>query len=634
MSHVRILLIEDNEDDFVLVEDFLPANEFEVTWCSSASEARQKLAASEFDLVLLDHGLPDSNSLSFLDEIHAQGSDLPVIVLTGRDDQALAVSAVKKGAVNYLLKDEIFEHLLPALHEAYRGTQPLETPAPATPAHESRFIDRADRIYRVLLETMGEGCIVVSADGIITFVNEAIGRLVGCESNLLLGRNALDVFTAQTRERWRQSLTDSAGSSQAVHPFEGSIYHARGQQVPVLISMRNLYDNQGHYEASLVILTDISEQVRAKQELAALYQKEQEQHSRLQALIESSRDGIILIGINLDLLVINTQAIKLLGLSGQPKDWTSGSIFDAIDVLQSPALEQVLWTEIQHLQLRNYDSRCGEVEVKSRTIQWLNIAVRTNRVWLGQLLVWRDITEQRLLETTRDDLTGMMVHDLRNPLGIIWNSLEYLDELDESGLEPMTARQRKLIDRSLRGTSKMLKLVNNILNLNRLESGRVPLKLSSMAIADLVAEPLQVQAALASQKQIRLENKVPATLPPVWADAELIERVVQNLVDNAIKFTPVGGQISLTAELEEKKSASLDDPTYIRFSISDNGPGIPADMQGRVFQKFATGKQKGKGSGLGLAFCKLAVEAHKGQISVESQPGQGTKFTFTLPIVE
>ncbi len=633
MNRANILVIEDNEDDFILVEDFLSRSGFIMTWASSATQAREKLKIGGFDLVLLDHGLPDTNSLSFLDEIHGQRPNLPVIILTGRDDEALAVSAVKKGAINYLLKDEIFEHLLPALQEAL-GHKGISNSSKSLSTNEIRFIDRADRIYRVLLETMREGCIVVSADGIITFVNEAIGRLIGCESNLLLGRNALDVFTGETKEKWRKNIIKSSKISQGVQPFEGLIYHATGTQQPVLISMRNLYDDEGLYEASLVILTDISEQVRAKQALSALYQKEQEQHSRLQALIDSSRDGIILIGVKFHLLVINREALKILGLSGESKDWLNRSIFDAINAFDSPSLEQVFWTEIQHLQLRNSELRTGEVEVKSRVIQWLNVPVLTGEISLGQLLVLRDITEQRLLETMRDDLTGMMVHDLRNPLGVIWNSLEYLEELHDSELDMMSPRQVKLVDRSLRGTNKMLRLVNNILNLNRPESGTVPLKLIPMSVETLVSEPVQIQTVLATKKKIALENRIPPDLPSVWADIELIERVVQNLLDNAIKFTPPGGKIKITAELEAEQKRNADQSTYVRIAVTDNGDGISREMQGRIFQKFATGKQKGKGSGLGLAFCKLAVEAHKGKIWVQSQMGKGTRFIFTLPVVD
>src|SRR5262245_50458224 len=114
----RVLLVEDDEDDFILVRHLLVQSEFALTWCSSAEAAREQLDGRPYDLVLLDHGLPDTNSLTFLEEIRRALPAAPVIVLTGRDDRTLAISAVKRGAANYILKDEIRMHLLPAIREA------------------------------------------------------------------------------------------------------------------------------------------------------------------------------------------------------------------------------------------------------------------------------------------------------------------------------------------------------------------------------------------------------------------------------------------------------------------------------------------------------------------------------------
>jgi signal transduction histidine kinase len=111
----------------------------------------------------------------------------------------------------------------------------------------------------------------------------------------------------------------------------------------------------------------------------------------------------------------------------------------------------------------------------------------------------------------------------------------------------------------------------------------------------------------------------------VRADEGLIERVLQNLIGNAIKFTPPGGAIGVLAE------APSAEPGWVRISIRDTGPGVPDELRGRLFQKFAAGQQAGRGSGLGLAFCRLVVEAHGGRIWAEGEPGQGAIFIFTLP---
>jgi signal transduction histidine kinase len=121
---------------------------------------------------------------------------------------------------------------------------------------------------------------------------------------------------------------------------------------------------------------------------------------------------------------------------------------------------------------------------------------------------------------------------------------------------------------------------------------------------------------------------LPPLLPLVWADQALIRRVFQNLIGNAIKFTPEGGCITVTAHLHD------DDQTQILVAISDTGPGIPKDLRSRLFEKFVTGTTLGGGSGLGLAFCRLAIEAHGGTIWIEDNIVQGTIFKFTLPTIQ
>jgi signal transduction histidine kinase len=188
-------------------------------------------------------------------------------------------------------------------------------------------------------------------------------------------------------------------------------------------------------------------------------------------------------------------------------------------------------------------------------------------------------------------------------------------------------------------TERMLQLVTDILDVSRLESGRMELKRNPVSLAELTAEKLRAQSPLSADKGVRLVSEVPPNLPKAWVDAELTGRVLQNLVDNAIKFTPDGGLVKVVVRLcneEIAKHVDLEvtEPPQLCVSVVDSGPGISAHLQRRLFQKFVTGGQKGSGSGLGLAFCKLVVDAHGGRIWVESEPDQGTTFTFTLPVAQ
>jgi signal transduction histidine kinase len=129
-------------------------------------------------------------------------------------------------------------------------------------------------------------------------------------------------------------------------------------------------------------------------------------------------------------------------------------------------------------------------------------------------------------------------------------------------------------------------------------------------------------------------------LPLAWADAELIERVLQNLIDNAIKFTPTGGVVRVTAKVDtgppprvgKELGERAEEHPRLLVSVSDTGSGIPPEIQGQLFKKFITGAQEGRGNGLGLAFCKMVIEAHGGRIWVERTSESGTTFTFTLPL--
>ena len=244
------------------------------------------------------------------------------------------------------------------------------------------------------------------------------------------------------------------------------------------------------------------------------------------------------------------------------------------------------------------------------------------------------MTEERLLSKMRDDLTHTMVHDLRNPLTGISTALLLLDRKLEALLSPA---QHRLLEIASRSTERMVELVNAILDVSRLESERMPLNPAPVSLTSLVADTLRMQSPLATAGHLRVAGDVPDDLPLIWADAELIGRVLQNLVGNAIKFTPRGGQVRVVArqshgQLGEGESFGSTDASYISVSVVDNGPGIPLDLQGKLFQKFVVGEQEKRGSGLGLALCKLAVEAHGGRIWVESEMGQGTTFTFTLPV--
>jgi signal transduction histidine kinase len=367
---------------------------------------------------------------------------------------------------------------------------------------------------------------------------------------------------------------------------------------------------------------------------AWLYQSTVDERRRLLTVLESSRDGILFVGTDGRMRVVNTHALALLGLPGAPEAWMERPLSEALVALvhRARGTARVALSEIRRIQSGDQAAGEGESEVAPRTLHWVNLPVLSDATTLGRLVVLRDVTEERQVERMRDDLIHTMVHDLRNPLTSLSVALDLLGQPQAGKL---SSHQRVMLDYAKGGLQRTLTLVTNILDVSRLESRRMPLACAAVALSDLVAETLSTQALLAAQKGLRLESDVPSTLPFVWADGQVVDRVLQNLIGNACKFTPEGGLIRVTAEVAVDAEDGQDTPiSHVLLSVSDTGPGIPPELQDRLFQKFVTGRQQGSGSGLGLAFCRLAIEAHEGRLWVESEPGRGTTFHLTLPVAD
>jgi two-component system sensor histidine kinase/response regulator len=271
----------------------------------------------------------------------------------------------------------------------------------------------------------------------------------------------------------------------------------------------------------------------------------------------------------------------------------------------------------------------GEVleraELRRRNLQ-LAEALRQRKAELEQRNEELEDANARLREADiwKENLSNMIIHDLKNPLGVIQGTMIYFKGTLEDDLDD---RQSQLLDSALISADRSLRLVSAILDVHRLEEGRMPLELKPVAVNQVIQICLDEVYPLLAMHALTATMHVPEALPPVCADYNTLVRIVGNLLDNAIKFTPSGGRITISARWVSDE---------IHFSVSDTGYGIPAEQRERIFEKFAQAgiRLEGKraGVGLGLTFCKLAVEAHRGRIWAESTEGSGATFHFVLPI--
>jgi signal transduction histidine kinase len=226
----------------------------------------------------------------------------------------------------------------------------------------------------------------------------------------------------------------------------------------------------------------------------------------------------------------------------------------------------------------------------------------------------------------------MIVHDLRSPLSSLMASIDLLVRGVSGDLSPS---QRNILNIAYSSSLQMLEMINNLLDISRLEAGRLPLLLETYEVAPLIARAIERLASLAQERAMVIQTDIPADLMPVLADGELTVRVVQNLLGNALNFSGRGSTVLVRAFSGTSEPDDFSAPHgFVTIAISDRGVGIAPQDQEKIFAKFGqVGKRRG-GTGLGLTFCKLVVETHGGAIWVESQLGKGSTFYFILPAVQ
>lgn len=261
-----------------------------------------------------------------------------------------------------------------------------------------------------------------------------------------------------------------------------------------------------------------------------------------------------------------------------------------------------------------------------RSVHEMNRAeIRHDQQLLRQLSSLIDENEQLMeLERVRQETSDLIVHDLRSPLNNMYSVLNMLELVLP---EDVLNANRELLDIAKLAYARMQDLVDSLLDVSKLQTGELALDLAPVSLPQLVDEVVAMASFAINQQRIEIQTAFPASLPLVTVDEDRIRRVLTNLIDNAVKYSPHDGRVRVEVSMAEG---------MVQVAVIDSGPGIPAIDRERIFERFAqvqrVGMRRTRGFGLGLAFCRLAVEAHGGRIWVE--PGEadsGSRFVFTLP---
>jgi PAS domain S-box-containing protein len=369
-------------------------------------------------------------------------------------------------------------------------------------------------------------------------------------------------------------------------------------------------------ELNRALEAEVHEKVLARDALARLSRQNE-------LILDAAAEGIYGIDPHGYTLFLNPAAARMLGTDaaeviGRPFEAVLGVGAGEAGGEGVNAVRATLSTgtprEVKDAHFRRTDGGSFPVEYASTPI------VEDGRI-TGAVVTFRDVTERREVDRLKDEFVSVVSHELRTPLTSIRGSLGLLaagkvGEIPEKG--------RRMLEIAVQNTDRLVRLINDILDIERIESGRVTMELKSVDAAELAHQAVDVMQAMAEKAGVRLYAW--ADRQPLDADPDRILQVLTNLLSNAIKFSPPGGEVAVTVSRAGPE---------LRFQVRDQGRGIPDDRLEAIFERFqqvdsSDARDKG-GTGLGLAICRSIVQQHGGRIWAESAPGEGSTFTFTLP---
>ena len=338
---------------------------------------------------------------------------------------------------------------------------------------------------------------------------------------------------------------------------------------------------------------------------------------RLQAVLDSIDDGLLMIDQQGRLEHLNPVAQRQLG-------WDESRLGQPLgEALQRPELDQQLQTVLRGGSLERLPEDLSvDIEGENRLLTYsLTPVSQPKGPILGAVMVLHDVTEQRAFERVRSEFVLRASHELRTPVTGMHMAFGLF--LERARFDPQS-RETDLLNTVNEEMQRLMQLINDLLNFSRYQNGMQKLTLTPCDLGQMLEDARARFAEPATARNIELLVELQQPLPVLSADQVQLERVLDNLLDNALRHTPSGGQIRLQARRHGER---------VIISIEDNGEGIAYSQQGRIFEPFVqVGRKKG-GAGLGLALCKEIVQLHGGRIGVYSRPGQGTQFYMALPLL-
>lgn len=698
---LRVLFVEDCDDDLLLLLRELRKGEYAIAPQQVKTKAayQQALHAQTWDLILSDYALPDFTAADALQILRTRGLDIPFIVISGAVGEATAVRLMKAGAHDFFVKGNL-KRLLPAiererreaenrrakqqaetaLHRAFDELEQLVAQRTAElvktnqqlicEIEERRRAENRIQLQYTIAQILAEAQTIPEATPLVL---QALGETFDCAWGEL---RVKDPQTGLLRlaGRWEPRPNGWDSRSQTLPIADSAAQHWNLQPIDYLDAPKSvgssspipdwpcpngptepsphslhpmqrflILDEQGETIGRLDLWSQSPQwldanldklMVTISRQLGQFIQRQQAEAAlaQLAAIVESSEDAIISTTLDGRVLSWNHGAERLYGYSSMEAKGQR-----LVDLIQpdSERWLRVLQGEPWAGKVDQHQAvHCRKDHELVDVFMTVSLIRDKQNYVSGLSMIARDIRDRRALDRLKDEFISIVSHELRTPLAALQAAVELL--LSHK-LGNLSHRGQRLLQIAADNTDRLVKLTNDILELETLMSGKAVLAKRHCNIRELLLQAVHLAQAPATQANINLITR-PTSTQSIWADPDRLIQVLVKLLANAIKFSPPGSTVWLSAEpytAPSPKHSMLALP-QILISVKDQGQGIPADKLDAIFKHFhqlnASDSRQQGGAGLGLALCRSIVHQHQGSIWVESIVGQGSTFYITLPV--
>ncbi|MBA7643151.1 Sensor histidine kinase RcsC [subsurface metagenome] len=627
---LRILIVEDDTANMALSRTLLGRSSLSISELESAESlntALELLDKKHFDVVMLDLNLPDSKGLDTLAKINEQDHHAAIIVVTGEYGEDFGLRAIANGAQEYLTKGMFNKlTLVKSVHYAVERKRAEEALRESEEKYRKQFEEALDAIFITHAET-----------GIIVDCNPAALELVGREKTELVGEHQRilhppEEIKKEFRRSFKQILDEK--EDQAI---ERQVITKNGEVKDVSVKA-SLFELTGEK-----VVQGVFRDITGRKRLSEILERKQQ---NLEAIFDAAPVGMLLVDENMIVRrvnsaisqmlhrdyseIINRRIGDVLGCTNTPRD-KKGCGY-APSCATCP-LRKTIKTVLDSGQ------SVHEVEVhlslkidNEEVAPWLSVSAEPAIIdgFKRAVVAIDDVTdrkkaEEKLRETMeiKSQFISTVSHELRTPLTCVKEAIAaVLDGLAGK----INGKQRNLLDIAKRNIDRLIKLISDVLDFQKLEAGKIKPDIRENSIRQVVEDVHSTMVPLAKKKELGFSIELDDNLPKARFDSGKITQVLTNLVSNAIKFTPERGQVRVCAQHQGQE---------LVIRVSDTGIGIPKEAFLKIFDRFYRVHQRGKqiqGTGLGLAIVKKIVMMHRGRIEVESEVNQGATFTVFLPL--